>query len=246
MPQSTKEKLGLLALEPRVLLDAAGFVTGAEVAMEALVFEDAQIGVEAIFNPDQKSSETSSNALLTALAESEDDSSASSGATFTIDGGFTPPVVVPVDTDNEDYTVTIDTGFTSPVVVPGDTASEDHLVTFESALPSSDNSDDSGDIPTLNGPTLYSGTGDVLAVGVLDSEMSAPVNEPSEEQSVTIDDAGTPPVLIPAEQPNEDYTVTIDTGFTPPVVVPGDTASEDHLVTFESALPSSDLSLIHI
>ena len=41
MPQSSKEKLGLLALEPRILLDAAGFVTGAEVAMDSLVFEDS-------------------------------------------------------------------------------------------------------------------------------------------------------------------------------------------------------------
>ena len=49
-PQSNKDKLGLVSLEPRILLDAAGFVTGAEVAMDAMVFEDAQLGVEGIFD----------------------------------------------------------------------------------------------------------------------------------------------------------------------------------------------------
>jgi len=42
----------LVALEPRILLDAAGFVTGAEVAMDALISDDTQTGVDAIFNPD--------------------------------------------------------------------------------------------------------------------------------------------------------------------------------------------------
>jgi len=50
--KTIKEKLGLVALEPRILLDAAGFVTGAEVAMDSLISEDTQTGVEAIFNPD--------------------------------------------------------------------------------------------------------------------------------------------------------------------------------------------------
>ena len=74
-PKSAKEKLGLIALEQRILLDAAGFVTGAEVAMDALMFEDAQMGVEAIFNPeDNQLSTSSSNALLVALADQESDS----------------------------------------------------------------------------------------------------------------------------------------------------------------------------
>ena len=46
---STVETLGLVSLEPRILLDAAGFVTGAEVAMEAMVAEGAELGVQAIF-----------------------------------------------------------------------------------------------------------------------------------------------------------------------------------------------------
>ena len=46
------EDLGLISLEPRILLDAAGFVTGAEVAMDTLVAEGAQQGVEAIFGND--------------------------------------------------------------------------------------------------------------------------------------------------------------------------------------------------
>jgi len=50
IPASNKETLGLVSLEPRILLDAAGFVTGAEVAMDALASEDAQLGVEGIFD----------------------------------------------------------------------------------------------------------------------------------------------------------------------------------------------------
>jgi len=46
---SNAKTLGIISLEPRILLDAAGFVTGAEVAMETLVSEDAQYGVDAIF-----------------------------------------------------------------------------------------------------------------------------------------------------------------------------------------------------
>lgn len=47
---SNAETLGLISLEPRILLDAAGFVTGAEVAAEAMVAEGAEIGVQAIFD----------------------------------------------------------------------------------------------------------------------------------------------------------------------------------------------------
>jgi len=47
---TVKERLGLISLEPRILLDAAGFVTGAEVAMETMIFDDAQLGVQAIFD----------------------------------------------------------------------------------------------------------------------------------------------------------------------------------------------------
>ncbi|MBX2868410.1 MAG: MSCRAMM family adhesin SdrC, partial [Acidiferrobacterales bacterium] len=54
--RSNREKLGLLSLEPRILLDAAGFVTGAEVAIDAMAFDDAQIAVEAIFNPKSETS----------------------------------------------------------------------------------------------------------------------------------------------------------------------------------------------
>jgi len=69
--KTIKEKLGLVALEPRILLDAAGFVTGAEVAMDALISDDTQTGVEAIFNPNSQQIETSEDPLLSALAESE-------------------------------------------------------------------------------------------------------------------------------------------------------------------------------
>jgi len=49
MTISNVETLGLVSLESRILLDAAGFVTGAEVAMEAMVADGAEIGVQAIF-----------------------------------------------------------------------------------------------------------------------------------------------------------------------------------------------------
>ena len=43
------ETLGLISLEPRILLDAAGIVTGAEVAVEAMAAEGVEMGVQAIF-----------------------------------------------------------------------------------------------------------------------------------------------------------------------------------------------------
>ena len=42
-------RLGITALDPRVLLDAAGFATGAELVAEAMVDRDAQIGAQALF-----------------------------------------------------------------------------------------------------------------------------------------------------------------------------------------------------
>jgi len=48
-PSLPKAGLGLVTLEPRILLDAAGFVTGADIAMDAMGAQDAQLGVEAIF-----------------------------------------------------------------------------------------------------------------------------------------------------------------------------------------------------
>jgi len=85
--RSNKDKLGLISLEPRILLDAAGFVTGADVAMEAMVAENVDFGVEAIFADDASASfETSevdvqNSELLNALAiaplgESEEPSAA--------------------------------------------------------------------------------------------------------------------------------------------------------------------------
>ena len=50
---SNVETLGLISLEPRILLDAAGFVTGAEVAAEAVSTEGAELGVQAIFDGEQ-------------------------------------------------------------------------------------------------------------------------------------------------------------------------------------------------
>ena len=46
---SNVESLGLLSLEPRILLDAAGFITAAEVAVDAIIVEGAEFGVLAIF-----------------------------------------------------------------------------------------------------------------------------------------------------------------------------------------------------
>lgn len=50
-PSVSKTNLGLVTLEPRILLDAAGFMTGADIAMDAAIAHDAQQGVEAIFGP---------------------------------------------------------------------------------------------------------------------------------------------------------------------------------------------------
>ena len=46
---SSASTLGLRALEPRILLDAAGFVTGADVAMDALVAQDTAQDMAIIF-----------------------------------------------------------------------------------------------------------------------------------------------------------------------------------------------------
>jgi len=73
-PVSNKEKLGLISLEPRILLDAAGFVTGAEVAIDAMVSETAHIGVQAIFDGNDSTSsemlgfETQNSELLESLS----------------------------------------------------------------------------------------------------------------------------------------------------------------------------------
>ena len=48
-PLSAKQKLGLMSLEPRLLLDAAGFVTGAEVAMDVMIQDDAAAATADIF-----------------------------------------------------------------------------------------------------------------------------------------------------------------------------------------------------
>ncbi|WP_154813692.1 hypothetical protein [Hellea balneolensis] len=45
----SRASLGLVTLEPRILLDAAGFITGADIAMENAIAQDVQAGVDAIF-----------------------------------------------------------------------------------------------------------------------------------------------------------------------------------------------------
>jgi len=76
---SNKETLGLVSLEPRILLDAAGFVTGAEVAMDALASEDAQLGVEGIFDgtaavtTEASENEAQRSELMGSLAFAEQD-----------------------------------------------------------------------------------------------------------------------------------------------------------------------------
>ena len=65
--QSSRDKLGLVSLEPRLLLDAAGFVTGAEVAVDAMETNDAQTGVDAIFNDVSTPTDETSEQLIRAL-----------------------------------------------------------------------------------------------------------------------------------------------------------------------------------
>ena len=55
---SNVETLGLVSLEPRIPLDAAGFVTGAEVAVEAMAVEGAEVGVQAIFEGGENTAAT--------------------------------------------------------------------------------------------------------------------------------------------------------------------------------------------
>jgi len=47
--KNSASRLGLRALEPRILLDAAGFVTGADVAMEVLDTQSVAEDMAAIF-----------------------------------------------------------------------------------------------------------------------------------------------------------------------------------------------------
>ncbi len=74
-PQSSKERLGLVSLEPRILLDAAGFVTGAELAMDSLNAQDAMMGVDVIFSDEAREHRLSmrdiNTELLVALEASE-------------------------------------------------------------------------------------------------------------------------------------------------------------------------------
>jgi len=58
-PLSSQDTLGLVALEPRILLDAAGFMTGADIAMDAMTSGDAQLGVDAIFDGGDMSAQAS-------------------------------------------------------------------------------------------------------------------------------------------------------------------------------------------
>ncbi|WP_418152336.1 tandem-95 repeat protein [Litorimonas sp. RW-G-Af-16] len=77
-PTTPKLDLGLRALEPRILLDAAGFVTGAEVAFDAIETQNVTDAMEAIFNggPDTtsllQSSALMNMELLSALDTSEE------------------------------------------------------------------------------------------------------------------------------------------------------------------------------
>ena len=48
--KTSTSRLGLRALEPRILLDAAGFVTGTDVAMDALDTQNVAEDMAAIFD----------------------------------------------------------------------------------------------------------------------------------------------------------------------------------------------------
>ena len=50
--KNSTSRLGLRALEPRILLDAAGFVTGADVAMDALDTQSVAEDMAALFEAD--------------------------------------------------------------------------------------------------------------------------------------------------------------------------------------------------
>ena len=48
--KNSTSRLGLRALEPRILLDAAGFVTGADVAMDALDTQNVSEDMSMLFD----------------------------------------------------------------------------------------------------------------------------------------------------------------------------------------------------
>ena len=72
----TSVDLGLRSLEPRILLDAAGFVTGAEVAVDAMQADDVSQTMEATFSGEAGAVDSAvmeNEALLSALeAETEE------------------------------------------------------------------------------------------------------------------------------------------------------------------------------
>ena len=72
----TSVDLGLRSLEPRILLDAAGFVTGAEVAVDALQADDVSETMAATFDGEEEGVDNSvieNEALLSALEAAEDE-----------------------------------------------------------------------------------------------------------------------------------------------------------------------------
>jgi len=73
--KTSTSRLGLRALEPRILLDAAGFVTGAEVAMDALDTQNVAEDMAAIFDgnsPVSPSGETQPIELLISALNAAD------------------------------------------------------------------------------------------------------------------------------------------------------------------------------
>ena len=73
--KTSTSRLGLRALEPRILLDAAGFVTGAEVAMDALDTQNVAEDMAAIFDgnsPVSPSGETQRIELLISALNAAD------------------------------------------------------------------------------------------------------------------------------------------------------------------------------
>ncbi|WP_189586356.1 DUF4347 domain-containing protein, partial [Litorimonas cladophorae] len=76
--KNSTSRLGLRALEPRILLDAAGFVTGADVAMDAMDTQNVAEDMAILFNTEAtplapRGEVSQVNALLSALSEAEAD-----------------------------------------------------------------------------------------------------------------------------------------------------------------------------
>jgi len=109
--KNSTSRLGLRALEPRILLDAAGFVTGADVAMDALDTQGVAEDMAVLFETNSTSNElseevTQAEALIRDLLEIDADKNLLAPAVIddgVKDYGVKAQSVVVTDGNGKDY-----------------------------------------------------------------------------------------------------------------------------------------------